>query len=304
MSDSGGFLDNLKSKLNDAIAKIKEIAGGLTNNTTSDADTSDAPPTPKAATEPSVTDSIIYYLTIAIRIIIPILFATIISNEMIIYRPSVRVFYFVLTWILCLIFTSFRVIIFIYYLLRWIFNKYKKSEGSSGGFFPILYTFIPWSTNYETFRPFRYLTIDIGDTPLEKVFEDKSFQKKLKNAYYLGEKMVEYFNVLESANPYRGYPGYKMNIANVTKTLFEMHMPALKIDHIKKEYIVRLHREGDNDEFIKIPEHSITSDLKQEIEPIESAVPTVKYDKQTKSFKLALPNGTKMESSAPMPPTL
>ena len=84
---------------------------------------------------------------------------------------------------------------------------------------------------------------------IEQAFEDKSFQKKIKNVYYLGEKMVDYFNVLESANPYRGYGEiYDENFATVKKSLFEMHMPALEIDHKQKQYIIELRRSKDEDD--------------------------------------------------------
>ena len=279
MSDSGGFLETLKSKANDVFKTIKEWVA-----------TDVEGPAP-AATEPTVGDKILYYLNIASIVIVPILFAVIVANEMIIYRPAVRLFYFILILILCFLFLPFRIIISVYYFIRWAFNKYKKSEGEGSGFFPKIYAFIPWSTEYNKIWPLRYLTPDIGDIPLDKAFGDKSFQKDLKKAYYLGEKMVEYFEILESANPYREYPAYKDNFANVTKSLFEMHMPGLKIDHAKKEYIIRV-RGGDKPELVT---------------PDETGIPMVQYNKGTKTFTLAptaqVPTA-QTTAEAPMPSTL
>jgi hypothetical protein len=228
----------------------------------------------------------------------------IVANEMIIYKPTVRAFYFILTWVLCLAFTSFRGIIVMYYVLRWIFNRYKKSEGEGGGFFPTIYSFIPWSTEYDEFSLLRYLTIDIGDQSMKDAINDKSFQKKLKNAYYLGEKMVDYFKVLESTNPYRGYGEiYDKNFANVKKSLFEMHMPALKIDHEKKEYIVRLHRDRKNadgkttDEFIEITEGSMKPNKNESSKSTSERLHKVSYDKANNTFTLDA-NATEQEDAA------
>ena len=305
MSDSGGFLETLKSKANDVFNKIKEWVA-----------TDVEGPAP-AATEPTVGDKILYYLNIASIVIVPILFAVIVANEMIIYRPAVRLFYFILILILCFLFLPFRIIISVYYFIRWAFNKYKKSEGEGSGFFPKIYALIPWSTDYKTIWPLRYLTPDIGDIPLDKAFGDKSFQKDLKKAYYLGEKMVEYFEILQSADPYRGYDAYKKNFENVTKSLFEMHMPGLKIDHAKKEYIIRV-RGGDKPEFVKIAEHSMIPDIKKSVTPDETGIPMVQYNRVTKTFTLAsmaqttaeapmpstLPSPTAPPTAPPMPPTL
>ena len=118
--------------------------------------------------------------------------------------------------------------------------------------------------------------------------------------------MVEYFEILESANPYREYPAYKDNFANVTKSLFEMHMPGLKIDHAKKEYIIRVHG-GDKPEFVKIAEHSMVPDIKKSVTPDETGIPMVQYNRVTKTFTLATINGTKTTQTtaeAPMPSTL
>jgi hypothetical protein len=61
--------------------------------------------------------------------------------------------------------------------------------------------------------------------------------------------MVEYFDVLQSANPYRGYGEiYDKNFATVKKSLFEMHMPALEIDHKEKQYIIELRRTPHEDD--------------------------------------------------------
>jgi hypothetical protein len=122
---------------------------------------------------------------------------------------------------------------------------------------------------------------------MDDAFKSESFQKKLKSAYYLGEKMVAYFNVLESANPYRGYGEiYTKNFENVKKSLFEMHMPALKIDHEKKEYIVRLHRDGKKDEFIEIAEHSVKPNKNEPSKPTKETLHKVQYNKNTNSFTL------------------
>jgi hypothetical protein len=309
MSDSGGFLDGLKSKLNDAVANIKEMVGSSKDPPKEDPPKEDPPkedpPKDTPPTEPTVGETILYYLNIASIVIVPILFAVIVANEMIIYRPAVRLFYFIIILILCFLFLPFRIIISIYYFIRWAFNKYKKSEGDGSGFFPKIYAFIPWSTDYNKIWPLRYLTLDIGDSTMAQAFEDKSFQKNLKKAYYLGEKMVEYFDVLQSANPYREYPAYKENFANVTKSLFEMHMPALKIDHKnnKNEYIIQVRHGNKDPEFIKIAEHSMTPDIKKQIFPTEQGVQRVEYNRDTKSFIFAT-NGTQTESSAPVPQTL
>lgn len=310
MSDSGGFLDSLKSKLNDAVDKIKGMVGGSQTDSTDTSTTDDsATAAPQAATEPTfrdkylsfipadVWDQIVYYVSLVIKVIIPFLFAMIVANEMIIYKPSVRAFYFVLTWILCLAFVSFRVIILMYYILRWAFNKYKKSEGAGGGFFPTIYTFLPWSTEYDEFRLLRYLTLDIGDQPMDEAMKDPSIQKKLKNAYYLGEKMVNYFNVLESSNPFRGYPEYAENFKNVTKLLFKMHMPALEIDNKRKEYTVRLHRDGKNDEFIEIAEHSVKRNTNEPVKSTKETLHKVEYNKQNNTFQLVT-NATEKEDAA------
>ena len=293
MSDLGGFLDNVKSKAIDAFEKIKGLV----------ATNVEGPAPAPAATEPTVGDKILYYLNIASIVIIPILFAVIVANEMIIYRPAIRVFYFILILILCFLFLPFRIIISIYYFIRWAFNRYKQSEGVSSGFFPKIYAFIPWSTEYKTIWPFRYLGLDIGDTDINEAFKDKSFQKDLKKAYYLGEKMVEYFEILESANPYREYPAYKENFANVTKSLFEMHLPALRIDHDKREYIIRVSG-GEQPKFVKIAEHSMVPDIKKSVTPDEKGIPMVQYNRETKTFTLASINGTKTTNQSPMPPTL
>ena len=320
MSDSGGFLDNLKNKLTDAINKI--TGGSSDADANADAGATPTPADPTPPTEPSVIDKYLsyipdevrYYLTIAIKVIIPLLFATIVANEMIIYKPSVRLFYFILTWILCFAFTSFRWIIVIYYLLRLAFNKYKKGEGASGGFFPTIYALLPWSTDIDTYRPFRYLTLDIGTTPMTEAFADPSFQKKLKNVYYLGEKMVDYFNVLQSADPYRGYGDiYDKNFATVQKLLFEMHMPALEIDHIQKQYIIELRRSNEENEgnekdvkeiveYIQIGEHSIPPPVEKKLPLKDRKQPLymATYDKYTNSFTLKQDNDAFQKDAAKM----
>jgi hypothetical protein len=308
MSDSGGFLDGLKSKLNDAVASVKEMAGSPTNPPTNPPPGSADPPKVTPPTEPTVGETILYYLNIASIVIIPILFAVIVANEMIIYRPAVRLFYFILILTLCALFLPFRIIISVYYFIRWAFNKYKKSEGEGSGFFPKIYAFIPWSTEYNKIWPLRYLTPDIGDRTLEEAITDKSFQKDLKKAYYLGEKMVEYFDVLQSANPFTEYDAYKKNFANVTKSLFEMHMPGLKIDHKNKnkEYIIQVYHGGKRDpEFIKIAEHSMVPDIKKSVPPDEKGIPMARYDRETQQFKLVQANGTVAQATpAQMPPTI
>ena len=286
MSDSGGFLETLKSKANDVFKTIKEWVA-----------TDVEGPAP-AATEPTVGDKILYYLNIASIVIVPILFAVIVANEMIIYRPAVRLFYFILILILCFLFLPFRIIISVYYFIRWAFNKYKKSEGEGSGFFPKIYAFIPWSTEYNKIWPLRYLTPDIGVMTMEEAFGDKSFQKDLKKAYYLGEKMVEYFEILQSADPYRGYDAYKKNFENVTKSLFEMHMPGLKIDYKNHQYIIQVHHGGGESEFVKIAEHSMIPDVKKTIFPEEEGIRSVQYNKETNSFTLAPANGTQAQAPA------
>ena len=308
MSDSSGtpstgLMDRISSAVNSAIDKAKSMMGSSPSDP-APSDPAPSDPAP-AATEPTFRDKYLTfipvevwnYITIAITVFIPFLFAMIVANEMIIYKPTVRAFYFILTWALCLAFTSFRGIIVIYYVLRWIFNRYKKNEGAGGGFFPTIYSFLPWSTEYDEFRLLRYLTIDIGDQPMEDAMKDESFQKKLKNAYYLGEKMVDYFKVLESSNPFRGYPEYKDNFETVTKSLFEMHMPALEINHKDKEYIVRLHRDGKKDEFIEIAEHSIKPSIKESSNPTKETLHKVQYNKNTNSFTL-VKNATVTEDFA------
>jgi hypothetical protein len=315
-SPSTGLMDRISSAVNSAIDKAKSMVGSSPAPTpagklgatpsgdppkdppggkSGDPPASDPPASdPPAATDPTFRDKYLTfipvevwnYITIAITALVPFLFAMIVANEMIIYKPTVRAFYFVLTWALCLAFTSFRVIIVMYYVLRWVFNKYKKSEGAGGGFFPTIYAFLPWSTEYDQFGLLRYLTIDIGAQPMEEAMKDESFQKKLKNAYYLGEKMVAYFKVLESSNPFRGYPEYEKNFENVKKSLFEMHMPALEIDHEKKEYIVRLHRDGKKDEFIEIAEHSVIPNKNEPSKPTKETLHKVQYNKNTNSFTL------------------
>jgi len=318
MSDSSGtppstgLMDRISSAVNSAIDKAKSMVGSKPAPTSEGAPaptpkdpSGGKPEDPPAATEPTFRDKYLTfipvevwnYLTIAITVLIPFLFAMIVANEMIIYKPTVRAFYFVLTWALCLVFTSFRVIIVMYYVLRWVFNKYKKSEGAGGGFFPTIYAFLPWSTEYDQFRLLRYLTIDIGDQPMADAMKDESFQKKLKNAYYLGEKMVDYFNVLESSNPFRGYPEYADNFKNLTKSLFEMHMPALEIDNKRKEYTIRLHRDGKNDEFIEIAEHSVKPNAKEPVKPTKETLHRVEYNKQANTFQLVR-NATEQEDAA------
>lgn len=307
-TDSTGFMASITSAFNSGIDKAKSMVGATP--TPADPAPTPGPPAPPAPVDPSGDPSgdpsppptdptfrdkyltfipvdVWNYLSIAVTILVPFLFAMIVANEMIIYKPTVRAFYFIVTWVLCLAFTSFRGIIVVYYILRWIFNSYKKNEGAGGGFFPTIYSFIPWSTEYNEFRLLRYLTIDIGDQSMTSAFEDKSFQKKLKSAYYLGEKMVAYFNVLESANPFRGYGEiYTKNFENVKKSLFEMHMPALEIDHEKKEYIVRLHRDGKKDEFIEIAEHSIKPNKNEPSKPTKETLHKVQYNKTDNSFTL------------------
>ena len=255
MSDSGGFMASITSGFNSAIDKAKSMMGSTPADPTPTP--ADPPADPTPPTEPSFEDKYLsfipadvrYYLRWAIKAIIPLLFAMIVANEMIIYKPSVRLFYFMLTWILCFFYGSFRWIIVMYYVLRLIFNKYKKSEGAGGGFFPTIYALLPWSTDIDTIRPFRYITLDIGTQSVAEAFQNKSFQKELKNVYYLGEKMVDYFNVLESADPYRGYGEiYDENFATVKKSLFEMHMPALEIDHENKQYVIELRRTPHKDD--------------------------------------------------------
>ena len=258
MSDSGGFMASITSGFNSAIDKAKSMMGSTpADPTPTPAGATPTPADPTPPTEPSFEDKYLsfipadvrYYLTWVIKAIIPLLFAMIVANEMIIYKPSVRLFYFMLTWILCFFYGSFRWIIVMYYVLRLIFNKYKKSEGAGGGFFPTIYALLPWSTDIDTIRPFRYITLDIGTQSVAEAFQNKSFQKELKNVYYLGEKMVDYFNVLESADPYRGYGEiYDENFATVKKSLFEMHMPALEIDHENKQYVIELRRTPHKDD--------------------------------------------------------
>lgn len=322
---STGLMDRISSTFNSAIDKAKSMVGSkpIPVDSSGGTPTPGATPTPGGTpvdssggtpgsvdppTDPTFRDKYLTfipvevwnYITIAITVLIPFLFAMIVANEMIIYKPTVRAFYFVVTWALCLAFTSFRGIIVMYYVLRWIFNKYKKNEGAGGGFFPTIYSFIPWSTEYEEFGLLRYLTIDIGDQPMAEAIKDKSFQKKLKDAYYLGEKMVAYFKVLESANPFRGYPEYEKNFENVKKSLFEMHMPALEIDHEKKEYIVRLHRDRKNadgkpaDEFIEITEGSIKPNKNEPSKPTKDTLHKVSYNKANNTFILDV-NATKKE---------
>jgi hypothetical protein len=307
-----GFMASITSTINSGIDKAKSMMGNKPADTTptpggTPAGTLGAPPPPPPPpTDPTFRDKYLTfipvevwnYISTAITVLIPFLFAMIVANEMIIYKPTVRAFYFVVTWALCLAFTSFRGIIVMYYVLRWIFNKYKKNEGAGGGFFPTIYSFIPWSTEYDEFGLLRYLTIDIGDQTMEDAMKAESFQKKLKGAYYLGEKMVAYFKVLESANPFRGYPEYEKNFANVKKSLFEMHMPALEIDHEKKEYIVRLHRDGKNkDEFIEITEGSITPDKNEPSKPTKETLHKVSYNKANNTFTL-VKNATVVEDFA------
>jgi hypothetical protein len=309
-----GFMASITSAFNSGIDKAKSMVGA-TPTPAPPAPGPPAPgdkpgdkqgdPPPPPPTEPSLEDKYLsfipadvrYYLTYAIKIIIPLLFAMIVANEMIIYKPSVRLFYFIVTWALCFLYVSFRWIIVIYYILRLIFNSYKKNEGAGGGFFPTIYALLPWTTDVKMIRPFQYLfqylNIDIGDQSMAKAFEDKSFQKKLKSAYYLGEKMVGYFKVLESADPYRGYEIYAKNFENVKKSLFEMHMPALKIDHENKKYIVRLHRdkkEGEDqpDEFIEITEGSIEPNINKPSDPTPETLHKVTYDKAENKFTLAV----------------
>ena len=305
---STGFMDRISSTFNSAIDKAKSMVGA-TPTPGPPVDPSGNPPPPP--TDPTFRDKhlsfipvdVWNYLSTAVTILIPFLFAMIVANEMIIYKPTVRAFYFVVTWALCLAFTSFRGIIVMYYVLRWIFNKYKKNEGAGGGFFPTIYSFIPWSTEYKEFGLLRYLTIDIGDQPMAEAMKDESFQKKLKDAYYLGEKMVAYFKVLESANPFRGYPEYEKNFENVKKSLFEMHMPALEIDHEKKEYIVRLHRDRKNadgktaDEFIEITEGSIKPNKNEPSKPTKDTLHKVSYNKAENKFTLVT-NATEKEDAA------
>ena len=300
-----GFMASITSAFNSGIDKAKSMVGSTPAPAPAPAPggtlgagppaPGDPPAPDPPATDPTFRDKYLTfipvevwnYLSIAVTILVPFLFAMIVANEMIIYKPTVRAFYFIVTWALCLAFTSFRGIIVVYYILRWIFNSYKKNEGAGGGFFPTIYSFIPWSTDHNEFRLLRYLTIDIGDQSMDNAMNDSSFQKKLKSAYYLGEKMVAYFNVLESANPYRGYGEiYTKNFENVKKSLFEMHMPALEIDHEKKEYIVRLHRDGKKDEFIEIAEHSVVPNRNEPSKPTKETLHKVQYNKNTNSFTL------------------
>ena len=311
MSDSGGFMASITSVFNSGIDKAKSMVGGTTQAPV-DPSGNPAPP----PTDPTFRDKYLTfipvevwnYITIAITVLIPFLFAMIVANEMIIYKPTVRAFYFVVTCALCFLYVSFRGIIVVYYILRWFFNKYKKNEGAGGGFFPTIYALLPWTTDPNTVKQFnylfRYLAIDIGDEPMDKAFESKSFQKKLKDAYYLGEKMVAYFKVLESANPFRGYPEYEKNFANVKKSLFEMHMPALEIDHEKKEYIVRLHRDRKTadgrktaDEFIEITEGSMKPSVNEPSKPTKETLHKVSYNKAENKFTLVT-NATEKEDAA------
>jgi hypothetical protein len=321
MSDSGGFMTSITSVFNSAIDSAKSMMGGTTpapvdpsgNPAPVDPSGNPAPPPP---TEPSfedkylsfIPDDVRYYLTWVIKAIIPLLFAMIVANEMIIYKPSVRLFYFILTWCLCFFFGSFRWIIVLYYVLRLIFNKYKKSEGAGGGFFPTIYALLPWTTDKTIGRPFnyllQYLTLDIGTQSVAEAFQNKSFQGKLKDAYYLGEKMVGYFDVLESADPYRGYGEiYDKNFEIVKKSLFEMHMPALEINHEEKQYIIQLHRSVDKVdgsgnnvaegiiEYIQIGEHSIPpSPPKDPQAGKKDPLYMTTYDKTTNLFTLKTDN--------------
>ena len=134
-----GFMASITSAFNSGIDKAKSMVGaaptpapGATPTPALGDKPGDKPgdkqgdPPPPPPTDPSLEDKYLsflpadvrYYLTYAIKIIIPLLFAMIVANEMIIYKPTVRAFYFILTWALCFLYVSFRWIIVIYYILQ------------------------------------------------------------------------------------------------------------------------------------------------------------------------------------------
>jgi len=134
-------------------------------------------------------------------IVLSVLFASIIANEMIVYSVPIRVIFFIFVIIVCITFTPAFMVLAIYYGYKLLYSSYvyyyvEKNKQPTIPIFPTIYALLPVTT-YKPSAPLLKFLLYLFTYP--KTEEDLThLENKMKEYDELLDKSFLYFKTLES----------------------------------------------------------------------------------------------------------
>ena len=183
-----------------------------------------------------------------VPIILSVIIASIIANEMIIYATPIRVIFFIFTIFLCMTFTPAVFVSVIYYVFKYCYHLYiikytEKDKQPKVPIFPTLYAFLPITT-YRVpsdtnviiaflinivLYPFRYGNTKNELTSLIDKMEEYSTQLEKSFSYYK-QIIVEEPTIFESPTKKT-----KINDDEILDSLIQIHGLDKLVEASKKE---------------------------------------------------------------------
>jgi len=224
-----------------------------------------------------------------------------VTNEMIVYSVPIRLIFFIVTFLICYLFTPFLILLTGYYLCKWGYQYYlnELSDGPKTKILPTIFALLPLSTNlpvtslgYFFMYPFTY-------------------PKNEKDAKQLPIIMNNYMESLKSTFTYfdkvQNLPFIAEGFKKLSDNIEHLH-DVPKVPEVKKE-------ETPLPPVLNTKEANVVEDTQAPMPPVlvkENQVPITQeeppaYNNSTNANKNALPpppaynNNTK--KALPPPPT-
>lgn len=135
---------------------------------------------------------------------IGLVMASLISNEMIVYPPAIRLIFFIFTFILCIVSNMVLFVLVIFYLCKWGYHYYvnEMSDGPKRNIMPTLFAFLPLTTSEYTnrfknfiVRPFQY-----GERWSKK--DGEELKKRMELYETSLKESFPFIEVIKSREPY------------------------------------------------------------------------------------------------------
>jgi hypothetical protein len=148
------------------------------------------------------------YLPMLIKPVICLLLASLVANESIVYPPQVRLAFFIVTLVACLLSSGVMTMMIVFYIGKRIYDYYinEMSENPKRLIMPTLFALLPLMPNDHPNRVINGLTktMKYGDKYKPGRGHDAEIQKRMEMYQEQLDESFPYLQVIKTKDPFKG----------------------------------------------------------------------------------------------------
>ena len=229
-------LTEVYTQVNDKIIKVKETLTEVTKQVEKPEEKKEegkqesyAPPPVEKTTKDKIFDFLAklkeYFIiagTILLKLMFYIYLASLVANDMMMYPPVIRAFFFAFTLFITYTFSAFAFFVTCYYALRRGYDYYHQNLSSEMPkpplSFPMIFAILPLTTMYpesSIVRFFMWAFMYQKSSKPERMEKENNRLEVIMTEYWNDlNKSFDYLNKIKSKEPFSGF--YKLNEEHLT----------------------------------------------------------------------------------------